>query len=352
MKLEQLGWDESRARDLSNDDFLVARIVQEHKERYVVRSETGSVEAEITGKLRFTANSREDFPAVGDWVLIRQFDEQLAIIHEILPRRSVLARKSVSTPAEQQLIATNIDVAFVTQSLDANFNLNRIERYLSAIYEGNIQPFVLLTKSDLLSKDELAKILLQVQTRHPEIPALAMSNISGEGLAQLRKLLEARKSYCLVGSSGVGKSTIINTLLDREFFRTNAISESTAKGRHTTTHRELVMLENGAILIDTPGMREFGIGDASGGIASTFDVIEQAARNCRYADCSHTSEPGCAVKAAITEGLFDENLLKNYRKLMRESRRFEESIKERRDRGRAFAKMAREVMNERKKKRL
>jgi len=352
MKLEQLGWDESRARDLSDDDFTVARVVQEHKERYIVQSETGSVEAEITGKLRFTANSREDFPAVGDWVLIRQFDDQLAIIHEILTRRSLLARKSVSTPAEQQLIATNIDVAFVTQSLDANFNLNRIERYLSAIYEGNIQPLILLTKSDLLTKDELAEILQQVQTRHPEIPVLALSNISGEGLEQLRKVLEARKSYCLVGSSGVGKSTIINTLLGREFLKTNALSESTAKGRHTTTHRELIILENGAILIDTPGMREFGIGDAGSGIASTFDVIEQAAHNCRYADCSHTSEPGCAVRAAIEEGLFDENLLKNYRKLMRESRRFEESIKERRDRGRAFAKMAREVMNERKKKRL
>ncbi|WP_167618254.1 ribosome small subunit-dependent GTPase A [Maribellus sediminis] len=351
VNLAQLGYSD-QIRNLIGVEFApaeLARVSAEHKERYQVISEDGNLQAEITGNIRYAAQSRTDFPAVGDWVKIARIDKDSAVILQIYPRYSFLERQAVGKQGEIQLIASNIDVAFIVQAVGHDFNLNRLERYLSICYAGKIEPMIVLTKTDLVKKEELENLQNQITARNAKVPLMLVSNITLEGFEQLREKMEPQLTYCFIGSSGVGKSTLINGLMEKDMLETKAISESTSKGRHTTTHRELLLLPNGSIVIDTPGMRELGITNQEGGLELTYDQIAELAENCRYSDCSHENEKGCAVIEAVEDGTLSEAIYGNYLKLKREQEHFSSTVYEKRLKGKEFGKMAREVVKARKK---
>ena len=319
--------------------FGVGRVTAEHKERYIVMTDGGEVQAEVTGNLRFSARNREDFPAVGDWVALIAAGEEQALIHKVLPRTAALTRQAVGQHGEVQLIAANIDYAFLVQALDRDFNLNRLDRYLTLCYAARVSPVIVLTKADLCGENHCHEVRERLQQRHPEVPFLVMSAVSGEGLEELRQRIEAGKTYCLLGSSGAGKSTLLNHLAGGEYMHTRTLSESTNKGRHTTTHRELVLLKGGGLIIDNPGMREVGITDGGGGLEATFDRILDLARQCRYADCTHTRENGCAVLHALEQGEIDADAWDNYLRLERERAHFETEAGEKKRREKLMGKV-------------
>jgi ribosome biogenesis GTPase len=320
-------------------DYEVGRIVTEHKERYVVWTAKGEMEAEITGNMRFSANSRADFPAVGDWVALTTYDADFCIIHKILPRSSVISRQAVGQTGEIQIIATNIDYALLVQAVDRDFNINRLDRYLTICYASGVSPIIVLTKTDLLSEQMLENILNSLNHRIKDVAVIAVSNQTLRGYESLRSILHKGKTYCLLGSSGVGKSTLINNLSGRALMRTDAISKSTSKGRHVTSHRELVVLDNGSILIDNPGMREVGITDVESGLELAFDQITTHAQHCKFMDCTHTGESGCAVIAAVERGEIDGKSYDNYLKMEREKSHFESTVVQRRKRDKTFGKI-------------
>lgn len=342
MQLEDLGYTDTLKRFWNENDlkdFEPARVIEEHKEQYIVRTSSGEYEAEITGTLRYTASGREDFPAVGDWVAITVYEGGLAIIHRILPRRSILKRSAVGRFGETQVIATNIDHAFLMQAADRGFNLNRLERYLTLCNASRVSPIVVLSKIDLIDAEELSALTERIRHRIGNIPLIPISTVTRKGLEALQAMIEKGKTYCLLGSSGVGKSTLVNILSGRTVMRTDRISESTGKGRHVTSHRALVELPNGGLLIDNPGMREVGIADSGEGLEVTFDRIARLAGDCRFKDCTHTNETGCAVREALQKGEIDEDAYQNYLKLRKEEAYFESSLVERRKKDRAFGKM-------------
>lgn len=342
MQPEDLGYNsilEQFRNEQNLQSFEVGRVIAEHKERYVVKTFGGEFEAEITGNMRFTARGREDFPAVGDWVALTVFDAESAIIHKIYPRFSVISRKAAGQAGEVQIIAANVDVAFLVQAVDRDFNLNRLERYLTICYAGKVKPVVVLTKTDLASEQRISEITESLKLRIKDIPVVAISNQTQNGYDELKTYIEKRKTYCLLGSSGAGKSTLLNNLSGREIMKTNAISESTNKGRHTTSHRELIVLENGGIIIDNPGMREVGIEATSGGLQTTFDQIVELSHHCKFKDCTHTSEKGCAVLEALETGELDQNIYENFMKLEREKLHFETSVAEKRKKEKMFGRI-------------
>lgn len=320
-------------------DFEVGRVISEHKERYVVRTEHGELDAEVTGNLRFSAQSREDFPAVGDWVAVTVYDSEFCIIHQVFPRQSVISRRAAGHSSEIQLIATNIDYAFLVQATDRDFNVNRLERYLTICNASQVEPIIVLTKTDLIPKEHLSEIRESIAQRIKHISVIAISNETREGLDALSASIEPGKTYCLLGSSGVGKSTLLNNLSGKKIMQTAAISEAANRGRHVTSHRELIVLESGGILIDNPGMREVGLADTGSGLETTFDAIVGIGQNCRYKDCTHTNEAGCAVLEAVENGEIDPASYENYLKMEREKAHFESSAAERRKRDKAFGKI-------------
>ncbi len=330
-------------------DFAIGRVTQEHRERYVVSTGDIEYDAEITGNLRFSASSRADFPAVGDWVAMTLYDSGLAIIHKILPRKSTLERQTVGKFGEIQIISTNIDVAFIIQSINNNFSINRLERYLSICYASNIEPVLVVSKIDLSTEEEVSSVIKELKTRNKKIKYILLSNITKQGLDQILDLLQKGKTYCVVGSSGVGKSTLINNLLNKDMLRTGQISQSTNKGKHVTEHRQLFVLENGGIIIDTPGMKELGMTDNSEGIKSTFQDIFDLALKCKFPDCTHFDESGCAVIEAINEGIVDIESFDNFQKLRKESQRFETTVAEKRKKDKVFGKMIKNYYKERKR---
>jgi len=334
----------------NRDGFEIGRIIAEHKERYIVRTDKGEFEAEITGNMRFTAENRSDYPAVGDWVAVKVYEPDLAIIHEIIPRKSVLERQAVGKKGEKQVIAANIDYAFIVQSADRDFNINRIERYLTICHSAGIEPIIILSKTDLVTETELHNLLDEITTRIKNVEVIPVSNQTLSGYDKFKSKLNKGNTYCFLGSSGVGKSTLINNLSGREIMKTGPLSTITKKGKHTTDHRELIILDNGSILIDNPGMREVGITDADGGLETTFDTIIQFSANCRYSDCTHTSEKECAVLEAVEKGLISKSSYENYLKMEREKARFQTSIVEKRKKEKAFGKMCKEGMKYRKKR--
>lgn len=345
------GWFEQQRAELQRPDCTVARITRVDRDRYLVQNEVGELRAEATGRLVFTADSSEDLPCVGDWVLVQYHnDGSLAIIHAVLPRKSFLRRKSPGKNVEYQMIASNIDCAFIVQSCDFNFNLRRLERYLVMTNEGRIQPVILLSKSDLVSPVDLEKMTGAIRESHIEAPIFAFSNTTSHGLDALRRMLERRKTYCLLGSSGVGKTTLLNTLVGREVFETNPVREKDGRGRHTTARRQLIVLESGSLLIDTPGMRELGLIGADESIDNSFSDIHQLSETCRFTDCTHTQEAGCAVLAALDNGTLDEGRYLSYRKLMKESEFHQMTYVERRKKDRQFGRMIKNAMKVIKKK--
>ncbi|MDH7912488.1 ribosome small subunit-dependent GTPase A [Winogradskyella sp. SYSU M77433] len=326
-------------------DFEIGRIISEHKERYIVATENGDFEAEITGNLRYTANTREDFPAVGDWVAISEYDDNKVLIHSIIPRKTIIQRQAVGKQGERQIIATNIDFAFIVQAVDGDFNINRIERYLTICNTSHIQPIILLNKIDLISATMLDDLLLKVKERVAKVPIIAISNTSQKGIENVTTYIEKGKTYCLLGSSGVGKSSLLNNLSGKQQMKTNAVSTSTNKGRHITTHRALIALENGGVIIDNPGMREVGITDAVEGLEKTFEKIVALSQNCRFKNCTHTIEIDCAVMEAVESGKVDKLYYENYLKMKRENEHFELTVAEKRKKEKDFGKMYKQFKN-------
>jgi ribosome biogenesis GTPase / thiamine phosphate phosphatase len=332
-----------------DDDFTVGRVMQEHRERYVVSDGQEEYDCEVTGNLRFTASSRADFPAVGDWVKFNVYDSNMGIIYQVLPRSSVLERQAVGKNGEKQIISANIDVALIMQSIDNNFNINRLERYLTVCYSSSIEPVLVISKIDLVPVEKIESALKDLDLRERKVKTILMSNTSKKGLDDILGLLEKGRTYCVIGSSGVGKSTLINNLLKKNILRTGSISESTNKGRHITSHRELFILENGAIIIDTPGMKELGVIENEEGIRTTFEEIFNLSLKCKFPDCTHTVESGCAIIEALDNGTIDSNTLENFRRIQREQIHFQTTVAEKRKKDREFGKMAKEIMKEKKK---
>lgn len=352
MNLNDLGYNNIKAitdklPHLSG--FQLGRVIAEHKERYLVATSNGEVDAEITGNMRFSANGREDFPAVGDWVALLPYGDDFAIINEILPRYSTIKRKAIGTKGDVQIIGANIDYALIMQSANRDFNLNRLERYLTICYSSKVSPVIVLTKTDLITKDELLLLSNQIKERIENVAFVAVSNETGDGYDELKPLLKTGYTYCLLGSSGVGKSTLLNNLLGKEMMKTESISVHSDRGKHVSTHRELTLLESGAILIDNPGMREVGMADSSAGLETTYDKISIFAQNCRFHDCSHTNESGCAVIEAVDKGEIDENYYQNYHKLQKESAHYEQSVQEKRKKDKDFGKMLKNFKKQQKR---
>ena len=352
MTLTDLGYNTemgSFMRENNLSEFTVGRVTQEHRERYVVSTGDDEYEAEITGNLRFTADSRAVFPAVGDWVAMNLYDSNSAIIHKVLPRKSVLERQAVGKTGEKQIISSNIDVALIIQSIDSNFNINRLERYLTICYASGIEPVLIISKIDLSSDAEIRSVMNNLEAREKRIKTILLSNISMKGMDEVMDFLQKGKTYCVVGSSGVGKSTLINNLLKKNILKTGSISESTNKGKHVTSHRELFVLENGGIIIDTPGMKELGMIENSDGVRTTFEEIFNLSLSCKFTDCTHSTEAGCAILEALNNGFIDQDTLENFRRIVREQQRFQTTIAEKRKKDREFGKMAKSILKDKKK---
>lgn len=319
--LEQYGWDEFFAAsfaDYARDGYAAGRVLLQHNRTYVLHTKDGEMPAETAGRLRHQARGNADLPAVGDWVVIRVRGggEWKATIHEVLPRRSMFSRKMAGSRTEEQIVAANIDTLFLVTGLDNDFNPRRIERYLIMARESGARPVVILNKADV--GEALEEKRKDVEAVALEVPVIIMSAKQGEGLEQLMPYLEAGQTVSLIGSSGVGKSTIINRLLGREKQKTSDVRESDERGQHTTTHRELLMLPTGALIIDTPGMRELQLLVRDQGLRDTFDDIRALGENCHFRDCQHQNEPQCAVKAALESAELDAERFANYRKMQDE----------------------------------
>lgn len=336
------------AREEMNN-FIAGRVTQQHKERYIVSDGKSEFPAEITGNLRYSAEEASDLPAVGDWVLMTVFGEDLAIINKVLPRKTLLERQATGKHGEKQVIATNIDVAMIVQSIDYNFNVNRLERYLVICHSAGISPVFVISKTDTADEESVNHALGKLKERNIHIPVIALSNVSRDGYDKVYSLLVKGQTYCVLGSSGVGKSTLINNLAGREILATGKISDSTNKGRHVTSSRQMIILENGAILIDTPGMKELGITDDIEGVTATFEEITSLSLECKFPDCTHTDEAGCAVTEAVRNGVISSGTLVNYKKMIREQERFTISVAEKRKKDKEFGKMVKSVMKEKKK---
>jgi ribosome biogenesis GTPase / thiamine phosphate phosphatase len=352
MELEEFGYNRTfEAFRIAQklDEFEVGRVIAEHKERYIVKTTIGEFEAEITGNMRFTAKSRADFPAVGDWVALTTYDTEFGIIHQIFPRFSTVQRQAVGQSGEIQIIAVNIDYALIVQAVDRDFNINRLERYLTICYSSKVEPVIILSKTDLIDESRLQEIMGGIHSRIKKVPVISTSNEIHGGYNPVKAFIEKGKTYCLLGSSGVGKSTLVNNLAGKPIMRTDAISESTNKGRHITSHRELFVLENGGILIDNPGMREVGIADTSGGLETTFDLIASLSNDCKFKDCKHISEVGCRVLEAVESGEIDRTSYENYLKMERERAHFESTELERRSKDKEFGKIMKNYKKDRKR---
>ena len=297
-------------------ELTVGRITLQEKGMYRIRTIMGEQNALVSGKFQFDAQSSSDYPAVGDYVMVSCADPDTAIIHQVLPRKSLFVRKAAGTSKTEQAVAANIDTVFLCMSLNNDFNLRRLERYLAVAWESGADPVVVLTKADLCA--DLPQKQREVETIAMGVDILTTSAMELEGYRQIMPYITEGRTVAFVGSSGVGKSTLINRLLGEERLTTDGLRKDD-KGHHTTTHRELLFLPNGAMVIDTPGMRELGMWDAASGVEQTFTDIEALAAQCRFRNCSHTSEPGCAVRAAIRSGELDSGRWQSYQKLKNEN---------------------------------
>lgn len=330
--------------------YNFCRVSSEHRDRYTLFDGLKEYDGEVIGNLRFSADDRRDLPAVGDWVAFMEHDEGKALIHAVLPRTSILERALVGKTGQSQIIATNIDYALIVQAADRDFNINRLERYLTICHTSKVTPIILLNKVDLIESMEKEELLDQLKGRISDVQIIPMSNETEEGLKDIQEILKKGKTYCLLGSSGVGKSTLVNHLIGQEKMKTSHISDSVHKGRHTTTHREMIILPEGAILIDNPGMREIGIANADQGLDLTFDQITELSDKCRFKNCHHINEPGCAVLDAISEGALSEAAYQNYQKMERERSHFEASVMEKRRKDKEMGKLIKSVKKIRNKR--
>lgn len=293
-----------------------ARVISQEKGVYKIQSGSEIKSAVVSGKYRYETQTVSDYPAVGDYVTAEwSKDGSNAVITGLFPRKSCFIRKAAGTGKQEQVVAANIDTVFICMSMNNNFNIRRLERYLSVAYDSGAAPVVVLTKSDLCS--DIESKIIESQNAAPGVDVLAISSSDGDYEAVMKYILPG-KTVAFIGSSGVGKSTLINKLTGTDSLAAREIGNND-KGRHTTTRRELITLQNGAFVIDTPGMRELGMWDSGNGIDTAFADIEKLSRACKYADCTHTSEPGCAVLRALADGILDDARLSSYRKLKTEN---------------------------------
>lgn len=339
------------------------RVFAVHKDRCAVFRETGVCDATVSGALRYTARSAEDFPVVGDWVLLSadEGDEGgeggesnvgsgSAVIRKVLPRKSAIRRQSAGAHADIRVIAANVDCALLMQAVDRDFSLNRLDRYLAICHESNVTPVIVMTKTDLADGNRETEIAELIGVREKGVPLVFISNETRAGYDRLDSIIVPGKTYCLLGSSGIGKSTLINNLCGKDVMKTGSISEVSDRGRHTTSSREMFMLAGGAIVIDTPGLREVGLPASEKGIGMTFGPILELAERCRFGDCTHTKEAGCAVLAALESGELDAGSYENYLKLRRESEFHSSTQAERHRKDRDFGKMRKDYLRDRERK--
>lgn len=322
MNLNEYGWNEEwdfTFHRLAGAGYRPARVVMEQKGQYKLVSEIGEVYGEVSGKFRYEASGYDSFPTVGDWVIadIRPA-ESISVIHGVLPRKSKFSRKVAGALTQEQVVAANFDYVFIVNSLNYDFNLRRLERYLTMAWESGAGPVVILSKKDLC-EDAEARIR-EVEAVAFGVPVIAMSSVTGEGTDELKQFLGEGMTVAVLGSSGVGKSTMTNLLAGAEIMETKEIREDDSHGRHTTTYRNLVKLPEGGMIIDTPGMRELQLWESDSGLQGTFEDVESLGQSCRFKDCRHENEPGCAVRQAIREGLLPADRLESYLKLKKELR--------------------------------
>ena len=320
MNLTQLGFNkffEQQLTTLNRENKLIGRIMLEHKHSYRVATEEGELLATVSGNFAHNAFARDHYPAVGDFVLVSKMPgEDRAIIHHLFERKSKFTRKMAGSQIDEQIVATNVDIVFLTMSLNADFNVRRLERYLVAAWDSGATPVIVLTKADLC--DDVARYVSEVESVAFGVDIVVVSALDGSGLDAVKAYVREGKTIALLGSSGAGKSTLVNALANSELMKVSDIREDDAKGRHTTTHRELIVLQDGGCIIDTPGMRELQLWDQDGSLTTAFSDIEKYAANCRYRDCTHKKEPGCAVNEAIRNGELDASRLTSFNKLQRE----------------------------------
>ncbi|MFC2003851.1 ribosome small subunit-dependent GTPase A [Chloroflexota bacterium] len=354
MKLHELGFNEwfvQRLNEYGKTDYRLARITSVNKGSYLITNEVGEVISELAGEFMFSAESRLQYPVVGDWAFVQYYnDNTLAIIYDLLPRKTILKRKAAGKKIDYQMIASNIDVAFIIQSCEFNFNIRRLERYLVMVNDGHIDPVILLSKSDLVSQKDLERKVSEIRNTGIKCEIIAYSVKTGSGLPQIQQVLQPGITYCLLGSSGVGKTTLLNHLIGRDAFKINLVREKDGKGRHTTARRQLVVLDQGAMLIDTPGMRELGNIGVKSGIEESFSDILELSRNCCFKDCTHTHEVGCSVLRAVQSGSLNEAHYQDYLKLKNESEYYQMSYLEKRRKDKKFGQFIKSAMKQNKRK--
>ena len=340
-KLQDLGfdhWFEAHVNDIRHEDQDIARVSAVDRNSYIIRNELREIPAELAGKFYFHVDSSVELPCVGDWVTVHYHnDDAEAIIHGVFPRRTFLRRKRAGIEVDYQMIAANIDIAFIVQSCHFDFNVRRMDRYLVMAADGGVEPIIVLTKTDLIAPEELEEKVAAIKQAGITTRVIALSNITGSGFDEFNQVLIPGRTYCLLGSSGVGKTTLINHLIGRDDLDTKAVS-GTGEGTHTTARRQLIVLDKGIMFIDTPGMRELGLLGTSEGVNKGFEDIIELSMACRYADCSHTQESDCAVLTAITNGELSEERYFSYMKLRKESEHYEMSYLDKRKKDRAFGR--------------
>ena len=338
--LNALGWCEwfASQADRFGEHDSVARVAAVDRDQMLLIGEQGFFRAKVSGRYLHESAQAAQLPCVGDWVCVQKsINDQLGLVQRILDRKNYLRRKASGESVEYQMIAANVDFVIVVQSCHYDFNLKRLERYLVMVKEGGARPIILLTKTDLVVPGVLAAQIDELRHAGITEPVVTVSNVTKDGIDDFKKALEAGKTYCFVGSSGVGKSTIINTLLGQNHLETKDVS-NTGEGRHTTVRRELIVLSNGAMVIDNPGMREFGIVEAEIGIEANYSDIMALSLQCHFRDCTHANEPGCAVREAVTSGKVSADHYENFVKLRQESKHSKMSPAEKRKKDREFGR--------------
>lgn len=340
-KLEALGWDDWFAEHAKTDCHSAGsfgRVAAVDRELLLLINESGVFRAKLSGKYMYESVSSSQLPCVGDWVCVEKTPaDQFGLVHCVVGRKTSLRRKMAGESIDYQMIAANVDFVFIVQSCHYDFNLKRLERYLVMAMDGGAVPHILLTKTDLVEPEVLSAQLAQIRSAGIDVPVLTLSNVTKEGIDELQRVLLPRNTYCFVGSSGVGKSTIINGLVGRAVLETKGVS-GTGEGRHTTVRRELIVLENGVMVIDNPGMREFGVLGAGGGIEASYSDIVSLSSQCHFRNCTHTNEPGCAVLKAIESGKINADHYDNFLKLRSESEYYQASYAEKREKDKEFGR--------------